>query len=87
MIKDESRTAEIESVCHTTLGWMLFRCSSLGEREERIRAAIGHLNRATQIDDTNGQSWYYLGRCYSALRDVNSVLLLLTHITVYIFMI
>jgi histone demethylase len=51
---------------------MLFRCPSLGEKEERIRAAIGHLNRATQIDDTNGQSWYYLGRCYSALRDVNS---------------
>ena len=75
---------------------MLFRCPSLGEKEERIRQAISHLTRATQIDDqrstngqnssnsgnssnntgttsyTNGQSWYYLGRCYSTLRDVNA---------------
>ena len=93
VINEESKTREIESACHTTLGWMLFRCPSLGEKEERIRQAISHLTRATQIDDqrstngqnssnsgnstgttsyTNGQSWYYLGRCYSTLRDVNA---------------
>ena len=52
---------------------MLFQCQVLGEnREERIRQAIRNLERATQIDPSNGQSWYYLGRCYSALRDVNA---------------
>ena len=52
---------------------MLFQCQVLGEnREERIRQAIRNLERATIIDPSNGQSWYYLGRCYSALRDVNA---------------
>ena len=48
-INDSTKTPEIESACHTTLGWMLFRCPALGEKESRIRSAISHLNRATQV--------------------------------------
>ena len=36
-------------------------------------SAIGHLSRATQMDENSGGSWYFLGRCYSAVRDVNHV--------------
>lgn len=71
VIVDETRTPPVESATHSTLGWMLFRCDELGEKESRIRQAIQHLTHATQLDENSGQSWYFLGRCYSAVRDVN----------------
>ena len=71
VIVDETRTPQVESATHSTLGWMLFRCEELGEKETRIRQAIQHLTHATQLDENSGQSWYFLGRCYSAVRDVN----------------
>ena len=40
VIVDESRTKPVESATHSTLGWMLFRCEELGEKETRIRSAI-----------------------------------------------
>ena len=40
VIEDESRTVPVESATRSTLGWMLFRCEDLGEKESRIRKAI-----------------------------------------------
>ena len=42
------------------------------DKTQRIQAAIKLLQRATQLDDNSGQTWYYLGRCFSAANDVNS---------------
>ena len=36
VIGEDSRTPQVESATHATLGWMLFRCEELGEREKRM---------------------------------------------------
>ncbi|CBY38180.1 unnamed protein product [Oikopleura dioica] len=72
VIDDDSKSKSVEAAANSTLGWMLFRTRELGEKTQRIQAAIKLLQRATQLDDNSGQTWYYLGRCFSAANDVNS---------------
>lgn len=40
VIGDDSRTPQVESATHATLGWMLFRCQELGEREKRMSQGL-----------------------------------------------
>lgn len=71
VIEDESSSKSVEAAANSTLGWMLFRTEELGEKTWRTQRAIKLLQRATQLDDNSGQTWYFLGRCYSAV-DVNA---------------
>lgn len=50
---------------------MLHNDESMGEMEHREAAAIDYLKKSLDADNTNGQSWYYLGRCYSSLGKVH----------------
>jgi len=44
---------------------------SFGDLERRELTAIEYLRKSIDADNTNGQSWYYLGRCYSTLNKVH----------------
>lgn len=61
------------------LGWMYHSNESLGDVQQRDLAAIDYLRKSLDADDTSGQSWYYLGRCYSTLGKVHEAFVSYRH--------
>ena len=55
----------------TITGWMYHSNESLGDVQHREVSAIEYLKKSLDSDDMNGQSWYYLGRCYSTIGKVH----------------
>lgn len=43
-------------------GWMYHSVEALGEVQQRESFAIQYLQKSVEIDQTSGQSWYFLGR-------------------------
>ena len=44
---------------------------TMGDLQHRQGAAIEYLRKSLDADNSNGESWYYLGRCYSTLGKVH----------------
>jgi lysine-specific demethylase 6A len=70
-------TTKLESKALRQLGWLYFygplnninHTENLNfERENQIKKAISTLEQACKCDPTCGITYYYLGRCYAALR-------------------
>lgn len=53
------------------LGWLYHTSDQLGDKKSREASAILYLNKSLESDPTNGQTWYLLGRCFSALGKVH----------------
>ncbi|XP_038051116.1 lysine-specific demethylase 6A-like isoform X2 [Patiria miniata] len=48
------------------LGWLQHSCEQLGDSASRETKAIQFLIKSLEVDPNSGQSWYFLGRCYSS---------------------
>lgn len=44
---------------------------SFGDLQQRESYAIQCLHKSIEADQTSGQSWYFLGRCFSAIGKVH----------------
>ena len=54
-----------------TTGWLQHSCEQLGEAGGRETKAIQFLIKSLEVDPNSGQSWYFLGRCYSSSGKVH----------------
>jgi tetratricopeptide (TPR) repeat protein len=75
LIHDESLSLKLQGKIFRQLGWLYFHSSLTNnsnsenlERENQITKAITTLGQASKCDSTCGITYYYLGRCYAALR-------------------
>ncbi|XP_067948145.1 histone demethylase UTY-like [Watersipora subatra] len=62
---------QVRANAYKQLGWMYHMDESMGDLPHRQTAAIEHLKKSLEADNSNGESWYYLGRCYSTLGKVH----------------
>uniref|UniRef100_A0A8C4SB31 [histone H3]-trimethyl-L-lysine(27) demethylase n=1 Tax=Erpetoichthys calabaricus TaxID=27687 RepID=A0A8C4SB31_ERPCA len=69
----ENRTKEVISFLLTYLyfsGWMHHTVDQLGDKANKETFAIQYLQKSLEADPNSGQSWYFLGRCYSSIGKV-----------------
>ncbi|GFR94504.1 ubiquitously transcribed tetratricopeptide repeat protein Y-linked transcript variant 61 [Elysia marginata] len=55
----------------STRGWLYYTVSQLADKGTRESLAIQHLRASVDIDSSNGQAWYLLGRCFSGAGRVH----------------
>ncbi|OQV25308.1 Lysine-specific demethylase 6A [Hypsibius exemplaris] len=53
------------------MGWMFHTVEDFGERSMREGQAIKCLTKSLEHDPNNGQTWYFMGRCYAAMMRVH----------------
>ncbi|GFN85951.1 lysine-specific demethylase 6a [Plakobranchus ocellatus] len=53
------------------LRWLYYTVSQLADKGTRESLAIQHLRASVDIDSSNGQAWYLLGRCFSGAGRVH----------------
>ncbi|KAK6485472.1 lysine-specific demethylase 6A isoform X1 [Huso huso] len=51
-------------------GWMHHTVDQLGDKANKESYAIQCLQKSLEADPNSGQSWYFLGRCYSSIGKV-----------------
>lgn len=44
------------------LGWLFHTAEQLGDKSTREPVAIHYLHKSIELDSSNGQTWYLLGR-------------------------
>ncbi|XP_076008478.1 lysine-specific demethylase 6A-like isoform X4 [Genypterus blacodes] len=62
--------AQVKATTLQQLGWMHHTVEQLGDRASRDSYAIQCLQKSLEADPNSGQSWYFLGRCYSSIGKV-----------------
>ena len=50
------------TIYNVYLGWLYHTIDSLGDKPSREQKAVHHLQKSIDVDNTNGQTWYLLGR-------------------------
>lgn len=71
LLKDKSLTQPLKADIFRQLGW-LYHCQEvLGDKNQRITAAIHCLQKANEADQFSGQTLYLLGRCYASIGKVH----------------
>ncbi|ELT93483.1 hypothetical protein CAPTEDRAFT_177190 [Capitella teleta] len=61
------------------LGWMFHAVPALGDPHTREAYAIQSLQKSIEADPTSGQSWYFLGRCFSKIGKVHDAFVSYRH--------
>ncbi|KAL3847276.1 hypothetical protein ACJMK2_018196, partial [Sinanodonta woodiana] len=61
----------VKAVALKQLGWLYHTVDQLGDKNTRVGLAVHFIQKAAEIDGTNGQTWYLLGRCFSNLGKVH----------------
>ena len=51
-----------QRVCVCVAGWLYHTAPQLGDKVEREQRAISNLTKSVDLDASNGQTWYMLGR-------------------------
>lgn len=64
-------TPWVRSTALRQLGWLYHCHETLGDKQTRMAKAIQCLQYSLQADPYSGQSWYFLGRCYSSINKVH----------------
>ncbi|KTG06667.1 hypothetical protein cypCar_00046293 [Cyprinus carpio] len=59
-----------EGVSLCLSGWMHHTVEQLGDKANKDSYAIQCLQKSLEADPNSGQSWYFLGRCYSSIGKV-----------------
>ncbi|KAI0227666.1 Lysine-specific demethylase 6A [Lamellibrachia satsuma] len=59
--------------------WLYHTESSLGDGQVRAAHAIQLIQKSLEADPTSGQSWYFLGRCFSAIGKVHDAFVSYRH--------
>uniref|UniRef100_A0A3B4BBD6 [histone H3]-trimethyl-L-lysine(27) demethylase n=1 Tax=Periophthalmus magnuspinnatus TaxID=409849 RepID=A0A3B4BBD6_9GOBI len=70
LLQTEDLPARVKATTLQQLGWMHHTVEQLGDRATRDSFAIQCLQKSLESDPKSGQSWYFLGRCYSSIGKV-----------------
>uniref|UniRef100_A0A668AT87 [histone H3]-trimethyl-L-lysine(27) demethylase n=1 Tax=Myripristis murdjan TaxID=586833 RepID=A0A668AT87_9TELE len=70
LLQTEDLPAQVKATTLQQLGWMHHTVEQLGDRANKDSYAIQCLQKSLEADPNSGQSWYFLGRCYSSIGKV-----------------
>ncbi|XP_061547613.1 histone demethylase UTY-like isoform X1 [Phycodurus eques] len=70
LLQTEDLPAQVKATTLQQLGWMHHTVEQLGDKASRDSYAIQCLQKSLEADPNSGQSWYFLGRCYSSIGKV-----------------
>ncbi|XP_067314727.1 lysine (K)-specific demethylase 6A, like isoform X2 [Pseudorasbora parva] len=70
LLQTESLPAQVKAATLQQLGWMHHTVEQLGDKANKDSYAIQCLQKSLEADPNSGQSWYFLGRCYSSIGKV-----------------
>ncbi|XP_063306215.1 lysine-specific demethylase 6A isoform X2 [Pelobates fuscus] len=70
LLQTENLSTQVKAAVLQQLGWMHHTVDQLGEKTTKASYAIQYLQRSLEADPNSGQSWYFLGRCYSSIGKV-----------------
>ncbi|XP_078479577.1 histone demethylase UTY-like [Lampetra planeri] len=71
LLQTDNLPATVKASALRQLGWMHHTAEQLGEKSQRESCAIQCLQKSLEVDPNSGQSWYYLGRCFSSIGKVH----------------
>uniref|UniRef100_A0A672IF11 [histone H3]-trimethyl-L-lysine(27) demethylase n=1 Tax=Salarias fasciatus TaxID=181472 RepID=A0A672IF11_SALFA len=69
LLQTENLPAQVKATTLQQLGWMHHTVEQLGDKGSKD-SAIQCLQKSLEADPNSGQSWYFLGRCYSSIGKV-----------------
>ncbi|XP_007457025.1 PREDICTED: lysine-specific demethylase 6A-like isoform X7 [Lipotes vexillifer] len=70
LLQTENLSAHVKATVLQQLGWMHHTVDLLGDKATKESYAIQYLQKSLEADPNSGQSWYFLGRCYSSIGKV-----------------
>ncbi|XP_074179822.1 lysine-specific demethylase 6A-like isoform X4 [Rhinolophus sinicus] len=70
LLQTENLPAQVKATVLQQLGWMHHNGDLLGDKATKETYAIQYLQKSLEADPNSGQSWYFLGRCYSSIGKV-----------------
>ncbi|XP_059163060.1 histone demethylase UTY-like isoform X2 [Physella acuta] len=70
-IQTDNLAPTLKAAALRQLGWLYYTVSQLADKSTRESLAIQHLKASVDIDASNGQAWYLLGRCFSGVGRVH----------------
>ncbi|XP_045850823.1 lysine-specific demethylase 6A isoform X7 [Meles meles] len=70
LLQTENLSAQVKATVLQQLGWMHHTVDLLGDKTTKESYAIQYLQKSLEADPNSGQSWYFLGRCYSSIGKV-----------------
>ncbi|XP_029980256.1 lysine-specific demethylase 6A isoform X3 [Sphaeramia orbicularis] len=70
LLQTENLPVQVKATTLQQLGWMHHTVEQLGDKGTKDSYAIQCLQKSLEADPNSGQSWYFLGRCYSSIGKV-----------------
>ncbi|KAG8450485.1 hypothetical protein GDO86_002950 [Hymenochirus boettgeri] len=70
LLQSENLPSQVKATVLQQLGWMHHTVDQLGDKATKASYAIQYLQKSLEADPNSGQSWYFLGRCYSSIGKV-----------------
>nr|XP_004665828.1 lysine-specific demethylase 6A isoform X4 [Jaculus jaculus] len=70
LLQTENLSAQVKATVLQQLGWMHHTVDLLADKATKESYAIQYLQKSLEADPNSGQSWYFLGRCYSSIGKV-----------------
>ncbi|XP_050968836.1 lysine (K)-specific demethylase 6A, like isoform X2 [Labeo rohita] len=70
LLQTEDLPTQVKAATLQQLGWMHHTVEQLGDKANKDSYAIQCLQKSLEADPNSGQSWYFLGRCYSSIGKV-----------------
>ncbi|CAL1582573.1 unnamed protein product [Knipowitschia caucasica] len=70
LLQTEDLPVQVKATTLQQLGWMHHTAEQLGDKGTKYSYAIQCLQKSIEADPDSGQSWYFLGRCYSSIGKV-----------------
>ncbi|XP_031516920.1 histone demethylase UTY isoform X10 [Papio anubis] len=70
LLQMENLPAQVKATVLQQLGWMHHNMDIVGDKASKESYAIQYLQKSLEADPNSGQSWYFLGRCYSSIGKV-----------------
>ncbi|KAM6149273.1 LOW QUALITY PROTEIN: lysine-specific demethylase 6A-like [Rhynchocyon petersi] len=70
LLQTENLPVQVKAAVLQQLGWMHHNVDQFGEKVSKESYAIQYLQKSLEADPNSGQSWYFLGRCYSSIGKV-----------------
>ncbi|XP_041498183.1 lysine-specific demethylase 6A-like isoform X7 [Microtus oregoni] len=70
LLQTDNLSAQVKATVLQQLGWMHHTVDLRGDKATKESYAIQYLQKSLEADPNSGQSWYFLGRCYSSIGKV-----------------
>ncbi|XP_030432409.1 lysine-specific demethylase 6A isoform X4 [Gopherus evgoodei] len=70
LLQTENLPVQVKATVLQQLGWMHHTVDQLGDKATKENYAIQYLQKSLEADPNSGQSWYFLGRCFSSIGKV-----------------